>query len=85
MHDIDKDPHLPRCFIEYPEQHKEAKEWVVSMIKSLNPNWWESLSRSYDKAFNHTSVYKPYQEVNARRRMANLWLRETVKKYSKQR
>lgn len=81
MHDIDKDPLIPQCFIDYPESHKEAKEWVVNTIRLLNPNWWDALSNGYDKVFNHTGVYRPYQEVNARRRMANLWLRDKLKRF----
>lgn len=81
MHDVDKDPLLPKCFAEYTESHTEAKQWVVDSIRSLNQNWWNALSNGYDKVFNHTGVYRPYQEVNARRRMANLWLRDKLKRF----
>ena len=83
MHEVDSDPILPKCFKTHPEPHREAKEWVVASIRMLNPNWWQKLSEGYDKAFNHTGVYKPYQELNQRRRMANAWLLSMVKKYAR--
>lgn len=82
MHEVDSDPLLPKCFKTHPETHKEAKEWVVNKIRDLNPNWWPRLSQGYDKTFNHTGVFIPYQEVNQRRRMANAWLRIIHKKYT---
>ena len=82
MHDVDKDPLLPKCFKEYPEIHKEAKEWVVNQIRTLRPNWWQAAKQRYDEAFYHHGVYRSYQEINARRKIANLWLMKTVKQYS---
>ena len=77
----DTDPLLPTCFKTHPESHGEAKQWVVDRIRMLNPNWWSRLSQGYTETFNHTGVYKPWQEVNQRRRMANSWLRLLVAKY----
>lgn len=81
MHKVDSDPLLPKCFKTHPESHTEAKQWVVDRIRMLNPNWWPRLSQGYTATFNHTGVYKPWQEVNHRRRMANAWLRLLVVKY----
>ena len=82
MHEVDKDPLLPTCFKTHQDAHREAKVWVVESIRKLNPNWWQRLSQGYTAVFNHTGVYKPWQELNQRRRMANAWLLAKVKRFS---
>lgn len=82
MHEVDNDPLLPRCFKQFPECHKEAKEWVVNSIRSLKPNWWQAASKRYDEIFYQHGVYRPVKEINIRRRNANLWLLKTVRQYS---
>jgi hypothetical protein len=82
LHEVDNDPLLPKCFKEYPDKHKEAKEWVVDNIRKLKPNWWQAASKRYDLIFYDTGVYHPNRELNLRRRNANLWLLKTVRDFT---
>jgi hypothetical protein len=73
-YDIISDPHLPKSLKQYPSLDREADIWVMETIRKLRPAWWARLSQGYDEAFYHQGVYKPHQELNARKRMANAWL-----------
>ena len=80
--DIENDPLLPVCLKLYPSPDRNADIWVMESIRKLRPGWWSRLSEGYTEAFNHHGVYKPHQELNARKKAGNLWLQDKVKRFA---
>ena len=76
------DPHLPECIRKYPSIWPDDDVRVMTAIRKLRPGWWARLSEGYTQAFNHHGAYLPHQEYNARRRAANLWLFDIVRRFS---
>ena len=79
--EIENDPCLPECLKFYPSKSKHADIWVVETIRQLNPAWWVRLIQGYNQAFNEIGVHRPHQELNARKKMANLWLLDKLKRF----
>lgn len=80
--DIQNDPLLPGCLKQFPSMDKNADQWVMDTIRKLPPKWWGRLADGYNNAFNHTACYRPHQELNARKRMANAWLLDKLVRFA---